>query len=182
MHNIPRIRNSGTSALYITSRFMCIEVHRSREGTSINQYLSISPCHTPTKLYFQNQSCQKKILHPCQTVLIQQWFNILLNSISYRIYVFNIISQYNTYIHNTYVHIYTWNPNDLYFWRSTPQNKAFSNQNKGHLGSRYIYIIYTNRSETSPCSTKGWVREPRSCKALKPQLSSRHSSSTCRGS
>ena len=33
--------------------------------------------------------------------------------------------------------IYTWNPNDLYFWRSTPQNKAFSNQNKGHLGSRY---------------------------------------------
>ncbi len=34
----------------------------------------------------------------------------------------------------------TWNPNDLYFWRPTPQNKAFSNQNKGHLGSRYIYI------------------------------------------
>ena len=32
--------------------------------------------------------------------------------------------------------VYTWNPNDLYFWRSTPQNKAFSNQNKGHLGSR----------------------------------------------
>ena len=28
--------------------------------------------------------------------------------------------------------IYTWNPNDLYSWRSTPQNKAFSNQNKGH--------------------------------------------------
>ena len=36
--------------------------------------------------------------------------------------------------------IYTWNPNDLYFWRSTPQNKALFNQNKGHLGSRYIYI------------------------------------------
>ena len=33
--------------------------------------------------------------------------------------------------------IYTWNPNDLYFWRSTPQNKVFSNQNnEGHLGSR----------------------------------------------
>ena len=32
----------------------------------------------------------------------------------------------------------TWNPNDLYFWRSTPQCKAFSNQKKGHLGSRYI--------------------------------------------
>ena len=30
-------------------------------------------------------------------------------------------------------------PHDLYFWRSTPpkKNKAFSNQNKGHLGSRY---------------------------------------------
>ena len=33
-----------------------------------------------------------------------------------------------------------WNPNDLYFRRSTSQNKAFSNQNKGHLGSRYIRI------------------------------------------
>ena len=38
------------------------------------------------------------------------------------------------------IYIYTWNPNDLYFWRSTPQNKAFSNQNKGQVGSRYIYI------------------------------------------
>ena len=38
-------------------------------------------------------------------------------------------------------YIYTWNPNDLYFWSSTPQNKAFSNQNKGHLGSKYIIII-----------------------------------------
>ena len=26
-----------------------------------------------------------------------------------------------------------WNSIDLYFWRSTPQNKAFSNQNKGHF-------------------------------------------------
>ena len=34
--------------------------------------------------------------------------------------------------------IRTWNPNDLYFWRSKPQNKAFSNQNKGHFGSRDI--------------------------------------------
>ncbi len=33
---------------------------------------------------------------------------------------------------------YTWNRNDLHFCRSTPKNKAFSNQNKGHLGSRYI--------------------------------------------
>ena len=39
-----------------------------------------------------------------------------------------------------YIFIFTWNPNDLYVWRSTPQNKAFSNQNKGHLGCRYIYI------------------------------------------
>ena len=34
---------------------------------------------------------------------------------------------------------FTWNPNDLHVWRSTPQNKAFSNQNKGHLGSRWWY-------------------------------------------
>ena len=37
--------------------------------------------------------------------------------------------------------VYTLNPYDLYFWRSTPQNKAFSNQNKGHLGSRYTYTL-----------------------------------------
>ena len=28
------------------------------------------------------------------------------------------------------------------FWRPTPQNNAFSNQNKGHLGSRYMYILH----------------------------------------
>ncbi len=44
------------------------------------------------------------------------------------------------------VYMYTWSHYDLYFWRSIPQNKPFSNQNKGHLGSRcvcvcvYIYI------------------------------------------
>ena len=26
------------------------------------------------------------------------------------------------------------------FGRSTPQNKAYSNQNKGHLGSRNLYM------------------------------------------
>ena len=36
--------------------------------------------------------------------------------------------------------ISTSNPNDPYFWRSTPQNKAFSNQNRGHLGSRYWQV------------------------------------------
>ena len=34
----------------------------------------------------------------------------------------------------------SWNPNDLYFWRLTPQNKAFSNQNKGHLSSRILLM------------------------------------------
>ncbi len=36
-----------------------------------------------------------------------------------------------------------WNPNDLYFWRSTPPKQGLnSNQNKGHLGSRYIYMVF----------------------------------------
>ena len=34
--------------------------------------------------------------------------------------------------------IYLKPANDLYFRRTTPQNTAFSNQNKGHLGSRYL--------------------------------------------
>ena len=41
-----------------------------------------------------------------------------------------------------YIYIYAWNPKDICFWRSTPENKAFSNQNKGHLGSRYVSNVY----------------------------------------
>ena len=44
--------------------------------------------------------------------------------------------------HDSSVDVYHKTPNDLYFWRSAPQNKAFSNQNKGHLGStrRYMFL------------------------------------------
>ena len=38
------------------------------------------------------------------------------------------------------LHIYTWNPFVLYFGDLSLQNKVFSIQNRGHLGSRYIYI------------------------------------------
>ena len=46
-----------------------------------------------------------------------------------------------------YIYIYTpRTPTDLYVWRPTPQNKAFSNQNKGphldHLGSRYVRQLW----------------------------------------
>ena len=38
--------------------------------------------------------------------------------------------------------LYTWNPNDLYFWRSTPQNKAQpSNQNKIKQGSFGFQVL-----------------------------------------
>ena len=40
-----------------------------------------------------------------------------------------------------YMYIYTWNLCVLYFGASTLQNKAISNQNSGHLGSRYNYIV-----------------------------------------
>ncbi len=39
------------------------------------------------------------------------------------------------------IYIYTWNLFVLSFGSWTLQKKAFSNQNKGHLGSRYIYIF-----------------------------------------
>ena len=35
----------------------------------------------------------------------------------------------------------TWNLFVLYFWASTIQNKIFSNQNSGHLGSRYVLFF-----------------------------------------
>ena len=39
-----------------------------------------------------------------------------------------------------YIYIYTWNLFVLYFWPWTLQKKALSTQNKGHLGSRYIFV------------------------------------------
>ena len=36
--------------------------------------------------------------------------------------------------------VYTWNLFVLYFWASTLQNKALSNKNKGHLGSRFVFL------------------------------------------
>ncbi len=39
-----------------------------------------------------------------------------------------------------YIYIYTWNLFVLYFGAWTLQKKAFSNQTRGHLGSRYIHI------------------------------------------
>ena len=57
--------------------------------------------------------------------------------------------------------INTWDPNDLWLWRSTPKNKPFSNQSKGHLdlGSIDIYIyiylhiyIYINTALRIYCS------------------------------
>ena len=35
----------------------------------------------------------------------------------------------------------TWNLFVLYFGASTLQIKVFSNQNKGHLGSRYVFMF-----------------------------------------
>ena len=54
--------------------------------------------------------------------------------------------RYIQCIHDGLYYVYTWNPDDLDFWRSTPQNKASSNQNKGHLGSRYMLTPAPSRS------------------------------------
>ncbi len=59
--------------------------------------------------------------------------NPVNNGINYQPQLVGRIPSINSMTH-------AWNPNDLYFWRSTPQKKAFSNQNKGHLGSRYTYV------------------------------------------
>ena len=68
-------------------------------------------------------------------------------------------------IHGNGSYIYLEPSHDLYFWRSFhPQNKAFSNQNKGHSGFRYLheynqllrYSKYTRFSHGNP----SWVRMP----------------------
>ena len=45
--------------------------------------------------------------------------------------------------------IYTWNPTDLYFWRSTFQSKALFNQNKGH--QRVLGMCVNDFNSTPPC-------------------------------
>ena len=48
--------------------------------------------------------------------------------------------------------INTWDPMISIFGRSTPKNKLFSNQSKGHLGSIGIYYIYINTALRIYCS------------------------------
>ena len=45
------------------------------------------------------------------------------------------------------IHSYLEPVNVLYFWASTLQNKVFSNQHRGHLGSRYLLIYQPNSTE-----------------------------------
>ena len=55
-----------------------------------------------------------------------------------------------------------WNPNNLYFWRSTPQNKALPDQKKGHLGSRttkFTKRISPQHPESSNMGNPGWSLE-----------------------
>ena len=62
---------------------------------------------------------------------------------------------YHIYI---YIHIYTPRaPTASIFEGNPPQNKAFSNQDKGHLGSRiYIYIYIYKTQETPDTKLLAW--------------------------
>ena len=49
------------------------------------------------------------------------------------------------------IYIYTWNPNDPSFGSKRPCFEGLTFKNRGHLGSRYIHIIYiASYHETSP--------------------------------
>ena len=56
------------------------------------------------------------------------------------IYKVGLYQLFHQYCHGPTFQLDTWNLFVLYFGGWTLQNKVFSNQNKGHLGSRYIYI------------------------------------------
>ena len=77
-------------------------------------------------------------------------------------------TKYSIYTHTytkfNHIYIYTWNLFVLYFWASTLQNKALSNQNNGHLGSRYTYIYkFTSIQCTNPLKNLPDYRFP-SCR------------------
>ena len=101
------------------------------------------------------QKCVR-ILNPGTKIRRDTFFSRFLEKVGIQNHIYCI------YI---YVFTYSWNPNDLYFWRSTPPNKVFSHQNKGHLGSRYIciYIYGYIRSlfSTSKSSKTRDVSEPK---------------------
>ena len=50
------------------------------------------------------------------------------------------LSQFTAVNVYTVCYIITWNLFVLYFWFLPLKNKVFSNQNRGPLGSRYIYV------------------------------------------
>ena len=82
--------------------------------------------------------------HSFRYVYIYAYLNTYIHSILNCIYtyIYANVNMKQTYQINIYIYkIYSWNPNNLYFWRSTPQNKAFSNQNKAHwVPGIYKYI------------------------------------------
>ena len=50
-----------------------------------------------------------------------------------------------------HVYIYTWNPNDLYSWWSTPQQKGLFEPKEGSFGFQvYIYISFTRTTQDHP--------------------------------
>ena len=56
-------------------------------------------------------------------------------------YIYESMNVEKIHIHITY-HI-PGTPMTSIFEGQPPQNKAFSNQNKGHLGSRYMIDLFT---------------------------------------
>ncbi len=72
----------------------------------------------------------------------------------------------------------TWNLNDLYFWRSTPQNKGLnSSQNKGHqrVPGRYYSDVFgriANHVLTPPTKNDTWWGATTSSKYLVQQPTS----------
>ena len=60
-----------------------------------------------------------------------------LGSVHTHTYIYIYIINH---VKSIYIYIHTWNLFVLYFGVWTLQNKVFSNQNRGHLGSVCIYI------------------------------------------
>ena len=137
--------------LFITSSLSGPLVHTSL--TPRTSLTKITSCHLATYkgnfLVFQNNGSEPdrwrftKMMtcwwHPrtasIYTILmcINVWYALLELHPKLYNYMLPALMIYSKYV-------YTWNPFVLYFGGLTLQNKVFSIQDRGHLGSRYIYI------------------------------------------
>ena len=94
---------------------------------------------TPTRDHVM-QRCTRTVASTLLTFLYLYYYVSLYIPNTWGSVRMKIISKHICFIKYPVPYTHTWNPNDLYFWRSTPQNKAQTPIKTGVIWVVGIYI------------------------------------------